>query len=275
MDGSVTSKDGTTIGFRRLGSGPALILLHGAMQSSHSHTELAELLSTDFTCYLPDRRGRGLSGPYGNAHTLQRDIEDLEAVLAESGARDVVGVSSGAIICLMTALENPAIRRAAIFEPPLLADTSWLKRFDQEIAVGDVASALVTGMLGTQLGPAVFSRVPRRLLRAMTSAVMDRGRPSFQQLAPTLHHDGNLVVETRERLAELASLDADVLLMGGDKSPVYLQAGLDELERVLPHRRRVLWHGVGHNVTGNKAERGRPGLVADELRSFLGRSSRM
>ena len=68
---SVTSRDGTTIGYRQVGSGPGLILLHGGMQSSRSFTNLAAALSDAFTVYVPDRRGRGLSGPHGENYGLR------------------------------------------------------------------------------------------------------------------------------------------------------------------------------------------------------------
>src|ERR687896_2414995 len=45
----VTSKDGTTIGYRQLGRGPALLLLHGHMESAQSHIQLAEALAASFT----------------------------------------------------------------------------------------------------------------------------------------------------------------------------------------------------------------------------------
>ncbi len=57
----VQSADGTIIGYRQLGEGPGLIILHGTMESSESHLQLAQVLSRTFTVYLPDRQGRGLS----------------------------------------------------------------------------------------------------------------------------------------------------------------------------------------------------------------------
>ena len=60
----VTSSDGTTIGYRQLGHGPGVVVLHGAMESAQSHMQLADSVSSSFTVYLPDRRGRGMSGPY-------------------------------------------------------------------------------------------------------------------------------------------------------------------------------------------------------------------
>jgi pimeloyl-ACP methyl ester carboxylesterase len=128
----VTSKDGTTIGYRQLGQGPALVLLHGHMESAQSHIQLAEALATNFTVYLPDRRGRGLSGPYGKDYSIQKDVEDMDALLTKTGAHYVFGVSSGGIIWLQAALSLPSIHKAAIYEPPLLINGSlpiaWLTR---------------------------------------------------------------------------------------------------------------------------------------------------
>ena len=112
--GSVTSTDGTTIGYHQLGRGPGLVLLHGSMESAQSHVQLAEALANSFTVYLPDRRGRGLSGPYSKDYSVDRDVEDMAALLAETGAHNVFGVSSGAIIWLRAALTLSTIHRAAI-----------------------------------------------------------------------------------------------------------------------------------------------------------------
>jgi hypothetical protein len=60
--GSVVSQDGTPIGYRQYGHGPGLVLEQGGMGSAHNFHQLAGLLSDTFTVYVPDRRGRGLSG---------------------------------------------------------------------------------------------------------------------------------------------------------------------------------------------------------------------
>jgi pimeloyl-ACP methyl ester carboxylesterase len=63
--GGVRSADGTAIGYQRTGTGPAVVLLHGTGQSSENLMRLARALSGAFTVYVPDRRGRGRSGSYG------------------------------------------------------------------------------------------------------------------------------------------------------------------------------------------------------------------
>jgi hypothetical protein len=80
--GLVTSKDGTHIGYRHIGHGPGVVVLHGTMSLAHNHMQLAEAMADAFTVYVPDRRGRGLSGPFGDAYGIQREVEDLSALLA-------------------------------------------------------------------------------------------------------------------------------------------------------------------------------------------------
>src|SRR5258708_29970897 len=64
----VTSKDGTEIGFDRVGHGPAVILVSGGSVDRMSNAGVAAGLASDFTAFNYDRRGRGVSGvspPYG------------------------------------------------------------------------------------------------------------------------------------------------------------------------------------------------------------------
>jgi pimeloyl-ACP methyl ester carboxylesterase len=110
--GRVTSRDGTPIGYLKTGRGPAVVILHGSMESARSHTLLAEALAGDFTVYLPDRRGRGMSGPHRPDHSVRTEVEDLQAVLAESGARLVFGVSAGGLVSWRPLAPCPASARS-------------------------------------------------------------------------------------------------------------------------------------------------------------------
>jgi pimeloyl-ACP methyl ester carboxylesterase len=277
---SATSADGTTIGYRELGQGRGIVLLHGAMESASSHLELAEALSDEFTVYLPDRRGRGSSGPHRPGHTVRTEVCDLAAVLAETGARDVFGVSAGALICLEAARTVPGIRRVVSYEPPLSVPraraVAVLARYDAELARGDVAAAMVTGMKGAQMGPALLRAMPRWLLRGLTTTMMAaeerKAGPAgvtMRRLAPTLHYDLDLVIEFSDSLDRFREVESEVLLLGGDRSPAYLREALASLTTVLPHARRVELAGLDHSGSGNADRGGRPEIVATELRRFL------
>jgi pimeloyl-ACP methyl ester carboxylesterase len=278
--GTVTSQDGVTIGYRQLGHGPGVVIVHGSMSTGYNHLQLAELLSDALTVYLPDRRGFGLSGPFSQDDGIQKDVEDLDALLTKTGAHNVFGVSAGAIISLKAALSLPAIHKLAIYEPPLFmnsaAPTAMMTRFDQEMAQGKVAAALTTTTKGAPLISEMFSAMPRWLLEFMTNRMMSfeakqepSGYASFRELAPTLHHDGRVIIEMSGKQESLRAIRAEVLLLGGSKSTPFLKTGLDSVAKVLSHARRVEFPGLNHSSSWNTDRGGQPEPLAQELRQFF------
>lgn len=278
--GFVTSKDGTTIGYHQLGHGPGVVLLHGSVEFSQSHSQLAEQLSDTFTVYIPDRRGRGLSGPYGKNDTVQQEVGDMDALLTKTGAHNVFGISSGALIWLQAALSLPAIHKAAIYEPPLVVNgsvpTTFVARYEQEMAQGKVSAALTTSMQGAQMGPPIFNAMPRWLLELLTTMMMKSEEKkakdddvTMRMLAPTLHYDFQMVVQMAETLERFRAIRIEVLLLGGSTSPTYLKVAVDALEKVLPQVKRIEFPGLGHGGSGNTNRGGKPERVAQELRRFF------
>lgn len=274
--GSVSSADGTIIGYRQLGSGPAVLVLHGGMQTSQHMLKLASTLSAAFTVYLPDRRGRGLSGGHGDDVGVMREVEDLQALVTASGASRAFGLSSGALVVLRTALVSPTLERVALYEPPLSVDgsapTDWGPRFDREIAAGKPASALVTALKGTRTEP-VLGRLPRLVLvpllaiSARLQGDVAEDDVPIAALIPTQRFDLQVVREMAETAKDYAALDAQVLLLGGTKSPAYLRVALDELSAVLPHARRITFSGLGHSGAEDGAG---PQRVGEALCDFFG-----
>jgi pimeloyl-ACP methyl ester carboxylesterase len=274
------SRDGTTIGYRRCGRGPGLILLHGSMSSGAHHTELARLLSDAFTVFVPDRRGRGLSGPYRAGDALQQELEDVAALLEATGATNLWGLSSGACIALHAARTMPAIAKVGIFEPPLMPDraaaAAFLATFDDEIARGKVGEAMITAMRGAEMGPGWFRALPKALTArlAMMGMAQETKKPAgpyptMRELSSTLHAEFAIVTESSGRLDDYRSIGAEVLLMGGSKSPAFLKRALADLARVLPGAKRVELVGSDHAASWNSDVRGHPEPVARELRRFF------
>jgi pimeloyl-ACP methyl ester carboxylesterase len=275
--GSVTSADGTTIGYRQAGDGPGVVLVHGGGQSSQNLMTLTRSLSGRFTVYVPDRRGRGMSGRYREDHGLRAEIEDLGALLDHTHARNVFGVSVGALIAIEAARTLPAITRLALYEPPLESDgvtqTAWLPRYERELAAGKPAAALVTILKGTADRTA-FRLVPRFLLTSALGLLIratDRrpapdGVASPRDLIPTMHYDARTVLDAAGPPGRFARLPCDVLLLGGARSARNLTAALDGLSAVLPRARRVTLPGAGHTAADNS---GKPELVAAQLQAFF------
>lgn len=281
-----TSADGTRIGWRRFGTGPGLVLLHGSNESAASHMALGRALAGAFTVILPDRRGRGLTGPYPADYGVGHEVDDLDAVLRATGARLVFGVSASGLAALEATRRLPdRIDKLAVYEPALLLEdtpvgTDWVARFDAEMAADRVGAALVTSMIGLRLGPPVLKAFPRGLLARLTEKIMaaeDRAAgpdvPTMRALAPTIRYEGVLLGQMRGSIETFSTLSTPVLLMGGSKGLSWLKPAMDALEKTLPDVRRVEFAGLDHGGSADVSKanpKGDPAVVAAAMRDFFG-----
>src|SRR5687768_7459177 len=153
---TVTSKDGTKIAYDRLGSGPTLILVGGALSFRNfpNMVELAELLAErGVTVINYDRRGRGDSTeatPFDRATAVEREIEDIAALIAAEGGRaSRWGWSSGGALALRAAAVLPGVERVSVYEVPFMVDPDhnrptpdYGERLDELVAAGDRSGAV-------------------------------------------------------------------------------------------------------------------------------------
>ena len=122
----VRSKDGTAIAFDRIGHGAAVILIDGALcyRGIGQSGKLGNLMAQHFTVFTYDRRGRGASGDTA-PYAVEREVEDIEALLSEAGGTAFVwGTSSGAVLALEAANRLKGLKKLALYEPPFIVDDS-------------------------------------------------------------------------------------------------------------------------------------------------------
>ena len=178
--GVVFSADGTPIGYRRLGAGPGLILLSGGYLAAQHYMGLAGALADAFTVYVPDRRGRGVSGPPGDRYGMDRECEDVAALLAESGAEFLFGHSSGGLIAQQAGRTLPQVTRLAVFEPPLSEhgsiSSAWIGEFDRQVARGKPTTSYPRGGRVRCWSPCLRCTCVGR--SAGSSSLMSRSRAS-------------------------------------------------------------------------------------------------
>jgi len=277
---SVTSKDGTTIGYRQYGQGPGLILVQGAMGIAYNYHELALALSKDFTVYVPDRRGRTMSAkPFTSNHAIERDIEDLQALMDKTGSTFLFGLSSGAIITLEACRVLPNIQKAVVYEPPFYVDGVPAHKIHQvykEVEEDKLGAALATVFKIVKVGPPAFNYVPLPILKQMTSAYIQsevkKGTgeyASMKELIPTMRFDFKVVLDRGDNVNLYKSVQNEVMLMGGSKSPRYLVKALDSLETILPKTKRIQFKGLDHSGPWNQEKGGNPEVIAQAMIQFF------
>jgi pimeloyl-ACP methyl ester carboxylesterase len=244
----IFSRDGTAIAFDRLGEGPPIILVDGAFctRTFGPMPKLAPLLAEHFAVFTYDRRGRGESGDTA-PYAVQREIEDLEALIKEAGGSAFVfGMSSGAILGLEAAAQRVKIRKMALYEPPVMVDGSGhrppadyqaqLRTFIAEDRRGEAVKFMMTKVMGM---PAVVVAV-MRLLPAWSK---------LKAVANTLPYDAAISGDSSSTMQRALSVTAPTLVVGGEKSPPFLRVAVDAVAKALPAAERHMLKGQTHNVS--------------------------
>lgn len=246
---NVTSKDGTPIAFERSGEGPAIILVGGAIQHraiDPQTAQLAAILAQDFTVFHYDRRGRGDSAdtlPYA----VEREIEDLEALINEAGgAAFVFGISSGAALAMQAAVRlGYKIKKLALYEAPYNSENkarqAWREYTKQ------LREALAAGRRGEAV--ALFMKLvgmPADQIEGMRHAEM---WPMFEAVAPTLAYDAAVMGEDASAPTELAARVAvPALVMDGGASDAFMHHTATALAKAIPQAQHRTLADQTHNV---------------------------
>ncbi len=247
----VTSQDGTQIAYETQGTGPALILVDGALcyRGFGPMPSLAALLAPHFTVYTYDRRGRGES-TNGHAFAVEREIEDLDALIQAAGdSAYVYGISSGACLALEAALKlGRKMNQLAMYEPPYNGDPAarqqwrqYRQQLDKAIAEGRRGDAVVLFMklVGT----------PDDAVNGMRNAPM---WPMFEAVAPTLPYDAAEMGDERTvPVDRAAKLSVPTLVMDGGANLAFLPSmheSASALARAIPHAQHRTLDGQTHDV---------------------------
>jgi pimeloyl-ACP methyl ester carboxylesterase len=266
---TVTSRDATPIAVSTAGSGPALVCVDSALCTRRQGPgkSLAPLLSERFTVYTYDRRGRGDSGDTA-PYSPDREIEDLEAVIAHAGGEaEVFGHSSGAVLALEAAVRGVPIKRLALYETPFVVDDTrppvgddWAVELRSLIDAGRRGRAVKRFMTEIACAPAF---VP--VVMSLTPMW-----PGLRAIAHTLAYDSALMAPYQtgepEPIDRFGSVETPTLLLLGGKSPAWIKHAVHRLDRALPRAELKVLDRQTHMV--------KPKVTAPALLEFLGAESR-
>jgi len=259
---TVRSSDGTTIAFDRVGDGPPVIVVGGAMSDCAAVAPLAAILAPRFTVFAYDRRGRGDSGdtpPYAVA----REVEDLAALIDEAGGSAFAfGHSSGAALALEAAVRGLPLAKLSLYEPPFIVDDSrppvpddYVARLDELTAAGrrgDAVEYFMTVAVG----------LPRDAAAELRNAPM---WPAMERLAHTIAYDGAVMggnLSGKPLPREWAtSVTVPTLVLDGERSEPWQHNAVQALADLLPAARRLTLAGQDHGAA--------PEVLAPVLEEFF------
>jgi pimeloyl-ACP methyl ester carboxylesterase len=256
------SADGTVIAYDRTGEGPTLIVALGAFCDRKSFVP-PESLTSVFTVYTYDRRGRGGSGDI-QPYSVEREIEDLAAVVSvapSGGPVFVFGHSSGAALALRAAAEGVPVAAIVAYEAPFIVPGSRPVADDPGPRIREMVEAGRRGD-AVRYWMTDVVQAPPGVLARMEGSPMWAG---LEALTHTLPYDIELTGDQGIPADLLATITVPVLVVGGGKSPDWFQRTVRETAAAVPGARLVTVEGYDHGVP--------PEVIAPVLTEFfLGRA---
>jgi pimeloyl-ACP methyl ester carboxylesterase len=237
---SVASRDGTQIAYWTSGSGPPLVLVHGAPADHTRWRPLLPYLEPYVTVHALDRRGRGASGD-APEYRLEREYQDVAAVVdavAASGQPvDVYGHSHGGIVAFGAAALTTNVRRLVLYEGWPVPDPSIyallagvVTRINKLLAEGDrdgVVEALFRSV----------EEISDEDMAALRSAPSWPGRVAAAHTLPR-----EILGESQARLQpeQAAKINMPVLLLTGEESTDPSKAQVGAVAAALPDAQRLV-----------------------------------
>lgn len=255
---TVKSADGTSIGYRKLGSGSPIILVHGSISTGEQWMAVAEQLADTHTVYIMDRRGRGLSAD-AEEYSLSTESDDIKAMFGVAGEGSaLLGHSYGAICALEAVRTGAPVSSLVLYEPPLPIDAPTAGA-----ALGDYAAAVAAGDGDKAMRVAAehFLRISSEETEGLAASPL---WPGMVELSPTWTRELSEIDKTDTLVQQYTQIDVATLLLVGEVSPAHLVGASQHLGQRMVNATENIFPGQSHFAHVMD-----PAGVAEAIKAFL------
>lgn len=255
------------------GTGPTVLLLHGAGGSTHSYRDLVPRLSKNFHVVAVDLPGQGFTQLGATQRSgLRQMAEDIAALCAQEGWQPValIGHSAGGAIALQIAI---AAHGAGEASPVVIGLNAALGEFPG--LAGLVFPLMAKALAAMPFATTLFSSASgnpnrvRTLISSTGSELTQEGYDLYRRLvADKAHVDGTLRMmaqwDLKPLLRALPSHEGPVHLIVGTNDATVPPTVSQKASATMPHAAVHALEGLGHLAHEEDAE-----TVADLITRIL------
>jgi pimeloyl-ACP methyl ester carboxylesterase len=252
---------GLRIAYERAGSGPPLVLLHGAVSDHREWARQIDALSAEHTVVAWDAPGSGRSDDPPDSFRMHDYADVVAGLVDELGlARPhVLGLSWGSSVALELYRRHPAVPRSLVL---VSAYAGWAGSLSAE----EIARRMRGFEQDVQLSPEEFAHswVPTLLTENAPGEMVAH----VVSVISEYHPEGVRTILTAMAEADLrpvlAGIEVPTLLLYGEVDVRSPKSVAEDLQSRIPGARLVFIPGVGHYCNIEAAE-----AFNGEVRAFL------
>jgi pimeloyl-ACP methyl ester carboxylesterase len=256
----VQSADGTSVAVWVDGSGPPLVLVHGALSDHTSYGVLVSELRDSVTTFTMDRRGRGASGDAAD-YSIEREFEDVAAVANAAAARtgspvSLWGHSYGANCVMGGAALTDNAHRLVLYEPGLgtAYPAGSLESAEEAVAAGDAEGAILAVLVGVL-------EMTEEEVDAMRSSPL---WPTRLAIVPTMPRELRAEDDWVYVPGQFDGIAGPTLVLAGSESPPVQDDATRRAVAAIPGAQIRVLEGHGHFAIQTD-----PAMLAALIRQFI------
>lgn len=247
---------GHQVSFRRGGSGPVLLLLHGIAGSSRTWREVMPMLAERYTVIAPDLIGHGDSAKPVGDYSLGAHASGLRDLLALLGVEraTIVGQSFGGGVAMQLAYQHPELceRLVLVDSGGLGREVSWILRLLTLPGAEYVMPVLFPHLArqsGNSIARFLFDRGLRserlaEMWRAYASLTEAANRKAFIRTMRSVIDPGGQSVSAMDRLYLASHLPT--LIIWGERDEIIPVSHAYAAHEAIPGSHLEVMEGVGH-----------------------------
>lgn len=250
--------------YRKYGSGPPLIILHGLFGSSDNWVTIAKSLSENFTVYLPDQRNHGQS-PHSDVHDYDSMRDDLLELANDLSLKKffLVGHSMGGKTAISFAIKWPEMLNGLI-----IADISPFSDAAEKKSIYSEHQTILNAILSVDLKKVstrsdadtfLSEKIGSEKTRGMIMKNLQRTGDntfSWKLNAVPLFRNLDKIMEgvERENVYNHQITGFPVIFLKGGDSEYIPRSDFNDILKVFPAAEMIEIPGAGHWINSDKPE---------------------
>ncbi|KAB7615576.1 alpha/beta hydrolase [Amylibacter sp. SFDW26] len=255
--GEFIDVDGTQVHYVKKGTGPALILLHGAGGNLKDYDyDLIPELSKRYTVYAFDRPGHGYTDKLpSDGATLQQQSDLLHKATQRLGIKEahIIGYSFGGALALNWALEKPDFIKGLVLvssvSMPWPGEVHLNYRIMSKPVIGPAVMAAATAYLSDDYFRSSYASIFAP--HPAPDAFMDHIGVNMSVRYKSFVENSRQLTDMRPQIVEQSkrypSLKMPITLIHGiDDTSVPLQIHSQEFVKIVPQAMLQTIAGMGH-----------------------------
>lgn len=250
--------------YRKYGSGPPLVILHGLYGSSDNWVTIAKKLGNTFTVYLPDQRNHGQS-PHSDLHDYDSMRDDLYELVKDLGISKffLAGHSMGGKTAAAFAIKWPEMLNGLLIADisPFAGQPNAARAYEQHLSILEAMNDINLSLMKSraEVEHALNEKIDSEKITGFLMKNLQRTTDNkfvWRINVSSLLMNLDRIMEGIDRQSALSKQvhGFPVIFLKGTESDYLLPSDYDDIKKLFPSAEIIKIKNAGHWLHADQPE---------------------